>query len=72
MSASRAAGLPFDYYQSGMMKRPIRVLDVLIPVAKALLIAAAIMFLLRFFGLHVREAGGSIAANVCISAVQPS
>ena len=54
------------------MKRPIRILDVLTSVAKALLIAAAIVFLVRFFGLHVREAGGSIAANVCTSAVQAS
>ena len=54
------------------MKRPIRILDGLLPVAKALLIAAAIMFLMRFFGLHVREAGGSIAANGCTSAVQAS
>jgi hypothetical protein len=46
-----------------MMQRPIRILDVLIPVARALLIAAAIMFLMRFFGLHVREAGGSIAGS---------
>ena len=55
-----------------MMKRPIHILDVLVPVARALLIAGAIMFLLSFFGLHVREAAGSIAANVCTSAVQAS
>ncbi len=42
-----------------VMKRPIRILDVLTSVAKALLIAAAIVFLMRYFGQHVREAGGS-------------
>ena len=50
-----------------VMRRPIRILDVLTSAAKALLIAAAIVFLMRYFGDHVREAGGSTAANTWMS-----
>jgi ABC-type transporter Mla maintaining outer membrane lipid asymmetry permease subunit MlaE len=42
------------------MKRPIRIVDALVVVVKALLIAGAILWLGGYFGLHVREAGGSV------------
>jgi predicted DNA-binding helix-hairpin-helix protein len=45
------------------MKRPIDVVDVLILVAKAALVAAALILLGSFFGLHVREAGGLAIVN---------
>ena len=53
------------------MQRNIRVADILIIVVKAILITAAILFLGRFFGLNVREAGGdAVAASSCVSGIQ--
>jgi hypothetical protein len=41
--------------------------DIIIIVVKAILIAAAILFLGSFFGLNVREAGGdAIASTTCV------
>lgn len=48
------------------MNGPIRIVDVLIVVVKALLIAGAITWLGGYFGLRVREAGGS-ATHLCAS-----
>jgi hypothetical protein len=42
----------------------------LIVLAGALLIAGAIMFLGRYFALHVREVGGSTVANACEAETQ--
>jgi hypothetical protein len=37
--------------------------NIVMIVIKAILITAAILFLGKFFGLHVREAGGSMARD---------
>ena len=37
--------------------------DMLMTLVKAILIVAAILLFGRFFGLNVREAGGSVAAE---------
>jgi hypothetical protein len=47
------------------MQRPIPIADILIVVVKAILIAAAILFLGSFFGVNVPEADGdALAAGV--------
>ena len=54
------------------MPRPIRAINILVVIVKALLITAAILFLGRYFGLNVREAGGhAIAHTVGASANSP-
>ena len=40
-----------------------RATDIVIVVIKAIRIAGAILFLGRFFGLHVREAGGHVVGR---------
>jgi hypothetical protein len=52
------------------MPRPVDFADVLITIVKAILITAAILYLGRFFGLNVREAGGNLVANARLSAAQ--
>ena len=53
------------------MQRPIRVVDILIVVVKAILITAAILYFGRFLGLNVREAGGhAITVSLCASDTQ--
>jgi hypothetical protein len=47
-----------------------RTANIIMIVIKAILLTAAILFLGKFFGLHVREAGGSIAAMTCVLATQ--
>jgi hypothetical protein len=39
-----------------------RVIATLVVIAKAILLAGAILFLGSYFGLRVREAGGSVVA----------
>ena len=54
-----------------MMPRPVGVIDILIVVAKAILITAAILYCGSFFGLHVREAGGhGMAAGLSASDIR--
>lgn len=40
------------------MQPPIRVVNVLVLIVKAILITAAILYFGQFFGVNVREAGG--------------
>jgi len=48
------------------MRRPTNAVDVIATLVKAILIAAAILFLGSFFGMNVREAGGSIPQNLAL------
>ena len=51
-----------------IMQRRIRAAALLIVIVKAILITAAILFLGRFFGVNVREAGGfASAVSTCAS-----
>ena len=52
------------------MNQRNRTAQMLIVLAGALLIAGAIMFLGRYFGLHVREVGGSTVAHAGVSETQ--
>jgi hypothetical protein len=52
------------------MNQRNRTAQMLIVLAGALLIAGAIVFLGSYFGLHVREAGGSTVANACAPEAQ--
>ena len=49
------------------MKQPLRVTNLLMVVIKAVLITAAILYLGSYFGLRVREAGGSAAETISAS-----
>jgi hypothetical protein len=54
-----------------MMQRPVRVVDILVVIVKAVLLTAAILYFGRFFGLNVREAGGhAIAVSLSASDTQ--
>ena len=44
------------------MKRTPGTASILITIVKAILITAAVLYLGRFFGMNVREAGGEIVA----------
>jgi len=52
------------------MNQRNRTAQMLIVLAGALLIAGAIMFLGRYFGMHVREVGGSTVAQAGVSETQ--
>lgn len=49
------------------MKPPLRLTDLLIVVIKAVLITAAILYLGSYFGMRVREAGGSATETISAS-----